>query len=135
MNTRLIILACAAGFLAPISASEDTPLAKQMEAVNDSSKAMRKETDPAKGAALAREAQQALIKSMSESPELVAKMPDGPAKVLAAAEYRKMIGQSLVAMCEMEVAILNGKTDEVAKITAALKDLKKAGHDKFMEDE
>jgi len=135
MNTRLIILACAAGFLAPISAAEDTPLAKQMETINDSSKAMSKETDPAKSAAQAREAQQALLKAMNETPELVAKMPEGRAKVLAAAEYRKMIGQALVAMCEMEVAILNGKTDEVEKIAAALKDLKKAGHDKFMEEE
>lgn len=135
MNTRLIILACAAGFLSPISAAEDSPLAKQMESVDDSYKAMRKETDAAKGAAEARKAQQALIKTMGETPNLVAKMPAGPAKELAAAEYRKMIGQAYVALCEMEEAFLKGKPEEVAKITAALKELKKAGHDKFMEEE
>lgn len=110
-------------------------MAKQMESVNDSYKAMRKETDAAKGAAEARKAQQALIKTMGETPALVSKMPEGPAKELAAAEYRKMIGQCLVAMSELEVAFLNGKPEEVAKITAVLKDLKKAGHDKFMEEE
>jgi len=134
MNTRLIILACTAAFFAPVSAEEDSALAKQMEVVNDSYKAMGKEADSAKGAAQAREAQQALIKSMSETPALVTKMPDGPAKALAAAQYRKMIGQSLVAMCELEEAFLNGKTEEVAKIVKALKVLKKTGHDKFMEE-
>lgn len=135
MNTRLIILACAAGFLSPISAAEDSPLAKQMESVDDSYKAMRKETNAAKGASEARKAQQALIKTMGETPNLVAKMPAGPAKELAAAEYRKMIGQAYVALCEMEEAFLKGKPEEVAKITAALKELKKVGHGKFMEEE
>lgn len=115
--------------------AEDTPLVKQMESVNDSYKAMGKTTDAAKGAAEARKAQQALIKTMGETPMLVSKMPDGPAKELAAAEYRKMIGQALVAMCEIEMAFLNGKTEEVQKITAALKEMKKAGHGKFMEEE
>ncbi len=135
MNTRLIILACATGFLSPLSVAEDTPLGKQMESVNDSYKAMGKEADSAKGAAQARKAQQALLKAMEETPKLVSKMPEGPAKELAAAEYRKMIGQSFVAMCEIEMAFLNGKTEEVEKITAALKELKKAGHQKFMEEE
>jgi hypothetical protein len=35
----------------------------------------------------------------------------------------------------MEEAFLKGKPEEVAKITAALKELKKAGHGKFMEEE
>lgn len=135
MNTRLIILACATGFLSPLSLAEDTPLGKQMESVNDSYKAMGKTTDAAKGAAEARKAQQALMKTMDETPKLVSKMPEGPAKELAAAEYRKMISQALVAMCEIEMAFLNGKTEEVQKITAALKEMKKAGHGKFMEED
>jgi soluble cytochrome b562 len=139
MNNRLILLGCAACLSLPLSAKEkdkeETPLGKQMEHVNDALKAIRKETDPAKGAAEAREAQQALIKAMSELPALVKKMPDGPEKVKAAAEYRKMIGRVFVSLCEMEEAFLAGKTDEVAKIAATLKDMKKAGHDKFMEKE
>ena len=79
--------------------------------------------------------QQALIKAMTELPEVVTKMPDGPEKAKAAAEYRKMIGLSFVAMCEVEEAFLAGKTDEVAEIVTKLKELKKAGHDKFMEEE
>jgi soluble cytochrome b562 len=134
MKTRLFLLAAAACLLLPVRA-DDTPLGKQMDAFNDAYKAMRKETDPAKGAALAREAQEAILKSFTELPAMLAKMPDGPDKAKAAAEYRKMISRVLVAVCEMEQAFLAGNTSEVQKLVAGLKDMKKAGHDKFMEDE
>ncbi len=121
----------------PVSAGdkEDTPLGKQMKATNDALKAIKKETDPAKGAAEAREAQQSVLKALGEIPELVSKMPDGPEKAKAAAEYRKMLGKVFVTFCEIEEAFLNGKTDQIAGIMASLKDMKKAGHDKFMEEE
>lgn len=135
MKSRLILLGCAACLMLPLAADEETPLEKQMEAFNDAYKAFRKESDSTKGAALARDAQQALIKSMAELPELVAKMPEGTEKAKASAEYRKMIGHCLVAMCEVEEAFLAGKTDEVAEIVTKLKEMKKAGHDKFMEEE
>lgn len=135
MKTRWILLGCAACFILPLTADEDTPLGKQMEAMNDAYKAFRKETDPAKGAALAREAQQALAKSMGELPAMLAKMPEGPEKAKAAAEYRKMIGRCYVTLCEVEEAFLAGKPEEVEKLVASLKDMKKTGHDKFMEEE
>lgn len=135
MKLRLILLGCAACLMLPVSAEEETPLGKQMELFNDAYKAMRKETDPVKGAALAREAQQALTASMGEMPTMLGKMPDGPEKAKAAAEYRKMIGRAFVSLCEIEEAFLAGKTEEVAKIVESLKEMKKAGHDKFMEEE
>lgn len=135
MKSRLILLACAACLIAPMSAEEETALGKQMEAFNDVYKAFRRETDPAKGAALAREAQESVVKAFAEVPELVSKMPDGPDKAKASAEYRKMMGQVLVSLCEVEEAFLAGKIDDVQKIIASLKDMKKAGHDKFMEEE
>jgi hypothetical protein len=135
MKIQLILLGCTACLIAPVSAKEDSPLAKHMEAFNDVYKAFKRESDPAKGAALAREAQQEIVKALSETPELVAKMPDGPEKAKAAAEYRKMVGKVFVSLCEVEEAYLAGKPEEVAKITASLKDMKKQGHDKFMEEE
>jgi hypothetical protein len=135
MKKSLMLLGCAACLLVPVSADEETPLGKQMEAFNDAYKAFRKETDPGKGAALAREAQQAVIKGLSELPAMLTKMPEGPDKAKAAAEYRKMMGQAFVALCEVEEAFLAGKTAEVAKIVDSLKGMKKAGHDKFMEEE
>ena len=113
---------------------EETPLGKQMQAMNDAFKGFRKETDPVKGAAQAREAQQAALKGVLEIPERLKAMPEGPEKVKALLEYRKMLGKLFVTLCEVEEAFLNGKMDEVAKIVAAIKEMKKAGHDKFMEE-
>lgn len=111
-----------------------TALGKQMESMNDAFKGFRRETDPAKGAAQAREAQQAALKAATEIPELVKAMPEGPEKTKAMAEYHKMIGKLYVTLCEVEEAFLNGKIDEVAKIVGSIKEMKKTGHDKFIEE-
>lgn len=117
------------------AADEDTPLAKQMEAMNDAYKAMRREEDPAKGAALAREAQDAMVKAIVETPELVKAMPDGPEKVKASAEYRKMMGGLISTLASLEIAFLDKDMAKVKEIIEGMRDIKKQGHDKFMEDE
>ncbi len=114
---------------------ESTPLGKQMETMNDAFKAFRKETDPVKGAAQAREAQTAALKGAAEVPETIKAMPEGPEKAKALAAYRKMIGKLYVALCEVEEAFLNGKIDEVVKLVDSLKEMKKAGHKEFVKDE
>lgn len=114
---------------------EHTPLGKQMEAMNDAYKAFRKETDPVKGAALARDAQQAVLKATLEVPAVVKEMPEGPDKVKAAVEYRKMMGKLFVSLCEVEEAFINGKIEDVAKIVTSLKDQKKEGHEKFVKED
>ncbi len=135
MKHRILALGFASCLLVPLPAGGETPLARHMGAFNDLYKSIRKETNTAKGAALAREAQREIVKAMSETPELVAEMPEGPQKARAAAEFRKMIGRVFVALCEMETAFLDGDTARVSDIVTALKDLKKAGHGKFMKDE
>lgn len=129
-----ILIGCAACLLMPVSADE-TPLAKQMDAFDDTYKAFRKETDSVKGAVLAREAQDIILKGIAELPAMVSKMPDGTPKAKAAAEYRRMMGQLFVALCEIEEAFLADNTAAVAKIVETLRDMKKEGHNKFMEDE
>jgi soluble cytochrome b562 len=135
MKSRLLMMSCALCLFLPVRAEEETALGKQMDAMNQAFKSFRKETDPAKCAALARDAQQAVAKSLLELPELVVKMPEGPAKAKSAAEYRKMMGRLYVSLCEVEEAYLAGKAEDAAKILASLKDVKKQGHDKFMEEE
>jgi soluble cytochrome b562 len=138
MKKQLFLISCAVGLMClPVSAveKEESSLAKQMDAMNDAFKSFRKETDPVKGAAQAREAQQAALKSALEIPETLKAMTEGPEKVKALLEYRKMLGKLFVTLCEVEEAFLNGKIDEVAKIVASIKEMKKAGHDKFMEGE
>jgi len=136
MNTKFFIAACAASMLCVIPASaDDTPLAKQMEIMNDAYKAMRREEDPAKGAALAKEAQDAMVKGIVELPEMVKAMPDGPDKAKASAEYRKMMGALIATLADMELAFLNKDMEKVKAIVEQMRDVKKQGHDKFMEEE
>ncbi len=114
---------------------EHTKLGEEMESMDDAFKAFRRETDATKGATAARSAQEATLKAAAEIPALIKKMPDGPEKAKASAEYRKAMGQLYVTLCEVESAFLNGKLEDVAKAVESLKEQKKAGHEKFMEEE
>lgn len=118
-----------------LGAEEHTELENQMESMDDAFKGFRRETDPVKGAAQAREAQTAALKSAMELPAMVKAMPDGPEKTKASVEYRKMMGKLFVVFCEAEEAFLAGKMEDVATLVNSLKDLKKEGHDKFIEEE
>jgi len=135
MKHILVGFAASLMFVLPTMADEETPLAKQMEAMNDAYKAMRRETDPAKGAALAREAQDAMVKAIVEIPTLVTDMPDGPEKAKASAEYRKMMGMLIATLGDMELAFLEGNMDKVKEVVDKMRESKKAGHDKFMEED
>jgi hypothetical protein len=122
--------------LAPmVTSAADSPLAAQMEVVGTSVKTFRTEQDPDKGAAAAREAQQAVLKAAAILPESVNKIADPAAKAKAAAEYRLMLGKLFVSFCEVEQAYLAKDLAQVAKLGEALKAHKKEGHTKFMEDE
>lgn len=128
-------MGCTVGLMWVPAKADETPLGLQMEAMNDAYKGFRRETDPVKGAAQAREAQQAVMKSLAESPVVIQEMPEGPDKVKAAVEFRKMMAKLLVSLCEVEEAFLNGKIDDVAKIVDDLKAQKKSGHEKFVKEE
>jgi hypothetical protein len=137
MKTHIILKGFAALLLfSPLAAmGDDSPLAKQMEALDDAFKGFHREKDAAKGAAQAREAQQALIRGFAETPMILSKMPDGPEKEQAAAQFRVMMAAVLVKLCEVEHKFLTGDIAGIEKLIADLKDLRKQGHDKFMEDE
>ena len=137
MSTMKLILyglAATLMFVQP-SMADDTPLAEQMDAMNDAYKAMRRETDPAKGAALAREAQDAMVKGIVELPEMVKGMPEGPEKAKASASYRKMMGNLIATLADMELAFLNNDMAKVKEIVESMRDMKKEGHDKFMDED
>ena len=137
MKIQSMLFACLMGMSLPLCAEGDkpeSPLARQMSELDDAYKALKKETDPEKGAAAARVAQQALVLGLAELPEMLKKMPDGPAKAAAAAEYRKLMGQSYVVFCEIEQAFLAGKIDQIEGLIENLKAIKKMGHQKFIEE-
>jgi len=116
--------------------ADDTPLGKEMGAMNDAFKALSKETDPVKGAALAREAAEASLKGIPLTPEFITDMiPDPKEKAKAVADYRKMMAQAFIVFCDIETAFIDGKTEDVAKLVKDAKALKKEGHNKYIEEE
>lgn len=132
------MMGCAAGLLLVPTMAQDhehTKLGEQMESMDDAFKGFRRETDPVKGAAQAREAQTATLKAAAEVPALIKEMPEGPEKAKAAAEYRKQMGKVYVTLCEVEEAFLAGKIEDVTKLVETLKEQKKAGHQKFIKEE
>ncbi len=133
MKSKHYLLPLALVLLAqPIMAEEkQTELGKQMEIVGDVYKLTKRESDPQKGAALARQAQTELLKSFNATPALVAEMPDGPKKQAAMAQYRRMIGESLTLMCRLEEAFLAGDLNAVAQIRDRLTTLRNDSHEKF----
>ena len=137
MKNPIFLVAFAAVSLIPLTAraEEHTKLHDQMEAMDDAYKAFRKETDPVKGAALAREAQAQVIKSLSEVPELVKAIKDPAEKAKSEVIYKKMMAKLLISLCEVEEAFQAGKVDDVAKIVDSLKEQKKEGHEKFVPEE
>lgn len=129
-----MLLAAACMVPAPVRA-DDTPLAKEMEAMDDAYKAFRRETDPAKGAKAAREAQEAVLKAIPMTPAMVEKMPAGEAKDKAIASYRTQMGKLFVSLCEVEAAFVAKDLAKVATLVDTLKGQKKEGHNEFIEEE
>lgn len=128
-------IALSAMFIQPVSADEDhTPLGEQMELMNDAYKAFRREEDPEKGAALAREAQDAMIKAISEFPEMLNDMPDSPEKTKAAAQYRAMMGELISILANIELAFIDGDLEKVKEGVDAMRESKKTAHDKYIEE-
>jgi hypothetical protein len=130
----MLILAIAT--VLPAHAEKDhTPLGKEMEAVNDAYKSFRKETDPAKGAASAREAQEHLLKALTFTPAMLEDEKDPAAKEKATAEYKVMMGKLYVTFCEVESAFIAKDLAKVATLSDTIKGEKKEGHGKFIKEE
>lgn len=117
------------------AAEENTKLYEQMEKMDDAYKAFRKESDPVKGAELAREAQTYALQGLAEVPELVKEIKDPAEKAKAEVSYKKMMVQLVLTLVEVEEAFVNGKIEDVEKLVDSLKGQKKEGHEKFIPQE
>ena len=138
MKFRILLPAIAASAMLaqPATAAEEehTALGEQMEIMNDAYKAFRREEDPAKGAPLALEAQEAMIKAIAEMPEIVKDMPDGPEKKKASAQYRLMMGELIANLASIELAFIDGDLDKVAEGVSEMRSSKKTAHEQFIEE-
>lgn len=130
---------CILLFLAPLLAASaladgDSTLYDSMEELNGAYRTLIRTDDHAKGAALARKAQTAVAKALGEIPGIVAKMPEGAARDMASASYRHRLGALYVCLCEVEQAFLKGDKAKLEELVASLKQMKKDGHNEFMEE-
>ena len=125
------------GALMPVMSvrADDSPMAKEMEVIDDAYKALRRTDDAAEGAKLAREAQAGVLKAITMVPEFVEAggHPGGKEKGMVA--YKKQMAQLYIIFCDVEDAFLDKNMDKVQELVTALKDSKKKGHEEFMEDE
>lgn len=128
------MMALALVAFSPVQA-DDTPLAEEMDKVNDAFKSLRRTDDMAEGAKLAREAQIALAKSIEFTPQFVEKGGHEAGKEKAMVAYRKQVAQAIIIFCDLEEAFLVGDKDKVAELIDAVKDSKKKGHDEFIEED
>jgi hypothetical protein len=132
----LPVMLLATAFLIPTPVrADDTPLAEQMDLIDDAYKAFRRETDPVKGAKAAREAQDLVLKAIPLVPAMLEAMPAGEAKEKALVSYRTQMGKLFVSLCEVESAFIAKDLAKVTALVETLKGQKKEGHDEFIEEE
>jgi hypothetical protein len=134
---KKLLIPMLVGALLPVTSvrADDTPLAEQMEIVNDSYKALRRVKDAAEGVKLAREGQAAVLKSITMTPEFVEAggHPDGKEKAMVA--YKKQMAALYITFCDAESACLDGDLEKIQELVQAFKDSKKKGHNEFMEED
>jgi hypothetical protein len=122
--------------VAPVRADdEETPLAEQMEEVSGALKGLRRAPDFAAKAELARKGQEATLNSLKYLPKMFEGMKDAKEKAKATADYKRMIGLTYSLFAELEMAFLAEDEDKADEIVDKLKDMKKEGHNAYIEDE
>ncbi|HJM65383.1 MAG: hypothetical protein CMN05_00240 [Roseibacillus sp.] len=145
---KLITLVAAVGLLgvAPHARSgEDTkePEAKDMEEAMDlmsgSLKRLRRlRRDPdrwTKSAALVAEGSQIVIASMKWIPKEIEELPEGPEKIRALADSRRLMGLTLAGYAELELAFLAQDEEKAEETLDKLKEIKAESHEKYNKGE
>lgn len=136
----LIAVTGLAGF-APVQADdeEDHPLLAEMEEISGGLKGLRRlarsDDKWTASAALIRKVQANALKAISIVPKEVEALEDGPEKMKALADSRRLMGQMYMALCALELAFLNEDQEAVDAAYDLCKDIKKEGHEKYYKDE
>lgn len=125
--------------LAPLHAAradaeEAKSLIQWMEEFDMAYQGFRRETDPAKALPIVREGQVAFLQSMALLPPMVEKMPDGAEKDKAIATYRMMMAEVYLTLANLELAFLDGDMEAVAAHVKTIRESRRTGHERFMEE-
>ena len=122
------------GIITPSFADEDTPLAEEMDTLSSSLKGLRKAETTADKVALAQAALKATLKSLEYLPMIFKDVKDAKELAKGTADYKRLVGLSYVALCELELAFIAEDEAKADEILGKLKDLKKEGHNAYTED-
>ncbi|MFD2277098.1 hypothetical protein ACFSQZ_11500 [Rubritalea spongiae] len=116
--------------------ADDTEMEKAMSTASKSLKSLRTipKDDYTAAADAVRTAHEAILKSMSYTASMVAEMPDGLEKQKALADSRRILGLNYSALCELELAYLEGDAAKIEAATEKMKETKKEGHKKYTDD-
>lgn len=120
------------------AAEEETPLAKEMNIMDDSLKALKKiiakPAENAKSLELIEKIQHAVVASKSMTPVEIKNVAQADrAKWLV--EYRKEMVAVLEHMCKIEVAIVDGDNAKAETLFKSIKKMEDDGHEVYAPDE
>jgi len=126
---KTLIIALSVVMISPIFA--DGPLGDAMSEMNSHLKSIRKaESFEAKAEAV-RSAQAELLKCLDLVPSETKAVKDTAERTKLIAEYKQMIAQNFALLCEYELAFLAEDEAKSKEIYTKLREIKKAGHDKY----
>ena len=128
----------ALGFNAAIAADDDTPLAKEMSAMNKSLRTLKRQVADASK----KEDNLALIASMKKHLDAGAKLEPAKTKDVPAADkpaylakYKEQIASLGKSFDELEAAVKADKADDAKKVFEKMSDQKEKGHKDFGADD
>jgi hypothetical protein len=131
-SIKSLAIAAVMGFgsVSFVHADEDTPLAQEMDKVSSSLKGLRKAETFADKIKLAQTAQKATLKSLEYLPILF-KDVQGKDLAKGTADYKRLIGLTYAALCELELAFIAEDDAKADEVVDKLKALKKEGHSEY----
>lgn len=77
--------------------------------------------------------QAAVVASKAEAPAMLASILEGEQAAFQTAYRREMVGM-LKHLCDLELAVLDGETDQARTIFKVIRQMEDDGHERFTED-
>jgi soluble cytochrome b562 len=133
---KFLPLAVILAFGGAVASAEDTPLEKEMDAMNKAYKALKKSvSDPAakdENLKLIAEIKKTTASSTKLEPKKAA--DEGAKKAEFVESYKKAMEEFSKAVDALEAAVTAGKTEDAKAAYDKLLELKKEGHKKYKKD-
>lgn len=117
--------------------SEDPPLLEAMNTINSGFRSLRRVARRGnfdeESYATAAEMTKAAVLSMHETPPMAETIPTAERKQFII-DYKKETANLIKDLLDLEIAVLEGRTEDVNDMLIKLNDVKNEGHDKFLDE-